>query len=174
MIGTAMLRALGTLHHEYSLWLALMAALAGLLLAVRWHQRRHSARGLARCLLGHQQPVSRDAQGAFRFAAVVAASVLTIFALTPNGQGTAVLVVATNTPAPAADSQPRQDTIVIIAGATEDIVVSVPGGSTVEIRLREPDGAILDMAPALDRVQLNKTFPAPGPEAQNSARADSE
>lgn len=117
---------------KVGLWLAGIAACAGLLLAWQWWMSHRILRSRALRVLGFTQSRGLAIGPGVRYAGVVAAAIVTIFALTPTmpGAGDA---------APTPDAEPPLATesaseVVVVELRSEDAVIVVRGGD-VEIHL---------------------------------------
>jgi hypothetical protein len=146
------------------LWLAGIAACAGLALAWRWWVSRRILRNRALQMLGFNKPTGSAVGPGVRYAGVVAAAIVTIFVLTPTtpGAGDADPAAEVVTPATA---PPSQIVIVEVRAGGATIVLQ---GNTVEIRMSS--GA---PTPAMDASSIHPSgdIAAPRPTATAPASA---
>jgi hypothetical protein len=87
----AILELLSTSSPETGLWLAGFAACAGLALAWRWRVTQRSVRYRALHMLGYVRPETRAMPAGFRYAAIAAVAMVTVFALRPCLPGLATM-----------------------------------------------------------------------------------
>jgi hypothetical protein len=125
----AILEVLNTSNPETGLWLAGIAACAGLALAWRWWMTQRSVRYRALHMLGYARPATRAMPVGFRYAAIAAVAMATVFALTPVSPGIsdeeASSSMTPTEPAP---------TVIIVEIGPESGVSVVLQGDRVEIR----------------------------------------
>lgn len=147
------------------LWLAGIAACAGLTLAWRWWISRRILRNRALQVLGFNKPTGSAVAPGVRYAGVIAAAIVTIFVLTPTSPGAGDADQAAEVVAPAAAAPPSEVVIVEVRADGATIVVQ---GNTVEIRLAS--GA---PTPAVDAISIHPSgdIAAPKPTATRPASA---
>jgi hypothetical protein len=137
------------LTNRQLLWLAAIAACAGLALAWRWWISRRILRNRALQVLGFVKPSDSAFSPGVRYAGVIAAAIVTIFVLTPTTPGAGDADPAAEVVTPAA---PPSDVVIVEVRA--DGATIVVRGNTIEIRL-----ASGTPTPAVDAISI---FPTGG------------
>jgi hypothetical protein len=131
------------------LWLAGIAACAGLALAWRWWMSHRVLRNKALRVLGFTQSRGLAIGPGVRYAGVIAAALVTIFALTPTTPGIGDAAPTPDATPPVA-TEPASD-VVVVELRSDDTFIVVRGGD-VEIHL----------APAATTPQAVEEQSAPG------------
>ena len=129
------------------LWLAGIAACAGLALAWRWWVSRRILRNRALQVLGFNKPTGSAVGPGVRYAGVIAAAIVTIFVLTPTTPGAGDADPAAEWVTPAAATPPSE---VVIVEVRADGATIVMHDNTIEIRLAP--GA---PTPAVDAISIH-------------------
>ena len=147
------------------LWLAGIAACAGLALAWRWWVSRRILRNRALQVLGFNKLTGSAVGPGVRYAGVIAAAIVTIVVLTPTTPGAGDGDPAAEATTPAATAPPAEVVIVEVRADGATIVVQ---GNTVEIRV--VSGA---PTPAVDAISIHPSgdMAVPKPTATPSALA---
>lgn len=114
------------------LWLAAIAACAGLALAWWWWLSRRMLRNRALQALGFTKPVGSATSQGVRLAGVITVAIVTIFFLTPTTPGVGDTEPAVQVVTPAA-TEPTSE--VVVVEVRSDGAIIMVRGSVVEIRL---------------------------------------
>ncbi len=112
-----------------ALWLAFVAASAGLALACRWRLTQRSMRYRALRMLGYARPATRAIPTGFRYAAITAVAVVTVFVLTPVSSG-----ISDDAPSSSLVPTELAPTVIIVEIGIETGVTVVVQKDGVEIR----------------------------------------
>ncbi|MCC6189044.1 MAG: hypothetical protein IT318_08410 [Anaerolineales bacterium] len=136
------LEQLSTLNPEVGLWLAGIAASAGLALVWRWRIAQRSQRHRALQVLGYGNAALRTVPAGIRYAAIVTAAVVTVFVLTPASSGIGDI----ETSADMAHTEPAPTVIVVNLGSESGGTVVVQGVA-VEIRLMPQEPSTANVTP---------------------------
>ena len=156
----AILEVLNTSNPETGLWLAGIAACAGLALAWRWWTIRRSVRYRALHMLGYARPTTRALPAGFRYAAIAAVAVATVFALTPVSPGISDDEASSNmTP-----TEPAHTVIIVEIGHASGVSVLLQG-DRVEIQhapLETPSGNVATaVSPTVDHITTTDAITVP-------------
>lgn len=147
---------------EAGLWLAGIAACAGLALAWRYWMTRRGLRNRALQVLGHVKPTSSAMWPGMRYAGVIAVAIVTIFVLTPTTPGAGDTAPAAEAMTPVATEPASAVVIVELRSEGATIVVQ---GTTVEIHLASGAPTLagdgVQTYPSGDRVAQEPTATAP-------------
>jgi hypothetical protein len=117
---------------EAGLWLAAVAACAGLALGWRWWAARRSLRNRALQVLGFEKPSTMVPWSGLRYAGLATVAILTVLALAPAAPG-----VSDAEPAPqgAPAMVPDVTPVLVVVELHTDGATIMVHGDTVEIRL---------------------------------------
>jgi len=129
----AILEWLTTSNSEMGLWLAGVAACAGLTLAWRWWFARQSLRNRALQVLGHTKPSKPSLATSLRFASIFIVTILAVVVLTPAAPGAGDLERASEEPA-RLPAEVTPVALVVVELHSDGATIFVHG-DTVEIRL---------------------------------------
>ena len=128
----AILEWLTTSNSEMGLWMAAMAACAGLTLAWRWWFARQSLRNRALEVLGHTKASKLSLAASLRLVSIFIVIILTVVVLTPAAPGAGDLERASEEPT----RVPAEVTpAVVVVELHSDGATILVHGDTVEIRL---------------------------------------
>ncbi|MCC7359923.1 MAG: hypothetical protein IT317_10625 [Anaerolineales bacterium] len=120
------------MNSEVGLWLAAIAACAGLALSWRWWAARRGLRNRALRVLGYVKPAGPLLTNGVRYAGVITAAILTVLVLTPAVPGAGDLEPTTEVVPTASPAVTPAVVVVELKGDGATIVVQ---GNVVEIRL---------------------------------------
>lgn len=157
--------AILALTNKQLLWLAGIAACAGLALAGRWWLSRRILRNRALQVLGFSNPGGLAIGQRVRYAGIIAAAIVTIFALTPTTPGAGDTEPAVEVVTSAAIESTLE--VIVVEVRSDSATILVQGG-VIEIRIA-PDAP----TPPADAIHTspNGGFSAPTPTAKPAASA---